>query len=517
MSVLLAYVMLISPVMLQSLAQGATAYSEISTLAWGQNGDAFTYYYDANGSTEYKLYDAFDPAADPAVIISTNPTLPYDHYEYNLQNRLKKVTSFDGSTPTWTQYAYNDAGIRVKAEHSDTTVEIFLIDSYNHTGYAQVLEEKDDSSAVTKTYTIGDDVIAQYNTTDGTEYLLYDGHGSTRQLTDSAGAVIDSYSYDGYGVMLGADDTAAASADTSLLYAGEQYDSALSQYYLRARYYNPSNGRFNRVDPFAGDMQDPQSLHKYLYAHCNPINALDPTGEFLDFTLVGLLRNMTISTLMESFVMPKLAPYAEKAATLFVPSWLRQAISGDTPSAYLIGGSGSVSAGWGLGVGLLGGAELLYASGSNKYVAYTYTGLTGGIMSGRGGAVTVGGYVGAIWGAKSSLDYAGRSTGVSFPFGHFATGLRRTVATKIRRRIHQVFDAPPEYKLINAANEAAAGRIANALGPYGNFEASFFWNDSQTVGGVLLGAELNIGKGFMISAFSTKYKQVWPEQEVPFF
>jgi len=76
---------------------------------------------------------------------------------------------------------------------------------------------------------------------------------------------------------------------------------------------------------------------------------------------------------------------------------------------------------------------------------------------------------------------------------------------------------PAEYKLINAANEAAARRIADALGPYGNFEASFFWNDSQTVGGVLLGAELNVGKSFMISAFSTTYKQVWPEQEVPFF
>jgi len=81
--------------------------------------------------------------------------------------------------------------------------------------------------------------------------------------------------------MLGADDTAAASADTSLLYAGEQYDSALSQYYLRARYYNPSNGLFNRMDPLAGNNRDPQSLHKYLYCHANPVNAIDPSGQFI--------------------------------------------------------------------------------------------------------------------------------------------------------------------------------------------------------------------------------------------
>ncbi len=48
--------------------------------------------------------------------------------------------------------------------------------------------------------------------------------------------------------------------------------------YLRARYYNPASGSFNRLDPFAGNMQDPQSLHKYLYVHGDPIQGIDPTG-----------------------------------------------------------------------------------------------------------------------------------------------------------------------------------------------------------------------------------------------
>ncbi len=70
------------------------------------------------------------------------------------------------------------------------------------------------------------------------------------------------------------------SASTNLLYSGEWYDSDAAQYYLRARWYSPANGRFNRMDPFAGNSQDPQSLHKYLYVHCNPINGIDPTGMF---------------------------------------------------------------------------------------------------------------------------------------------------------------------------------------------------------------------------------------------
>jgi hypothetical protein len=48
--------------------------------------------------------------------------------------------------------------------------------------------------------------------------------------------------------------------------------------YLRARYYNPASGTFNRLDPFAGRMQDPQALHKYLYVHGDPIQGIDPSG-----------------------------------------------------------------------------------------------------------------------------------------------------------------------------------------------------------------------------------------------
>jgi hypothetical protein len=48
--------------------------------------------------------------------------------------------------------------------------------------------------------------------------------------------------------------------------------------YLRARYYNPASGTFNRLDPFFGNLQDPQSLHKYLYVHGDPIQGIDPTG-----------------------------------------------------------------------------------------------------------------------------------------------------------------------------------------------------------------------------------------------
>jgi RHS repeat-associated protein len=61
-------------------------------------------------------------------------------------------------------------------------------------------------------------------------------------------------------------------------YRGEQYDSDLGLYYLRARYYNPNTGRFMSRDPEDGDETDPKTLHKYVYANGDPVNAVDPTG-----------------------------------------------------------------------------------------------------------------------------------------------------------------------------------------------------------------------------------------------
>jgi hypothetical protein len=74
----------------------------------------------------------------------------------------------------------------------------------------------------------------------------------------------------------------------------------LSQYYLRARYYDPSNGRFNRLDPFAGNNFEPQSLHKYAYAHADPVNGIDPSGRL---TLVEKVSTLAIITVVANILL----------------------------------------------------------------------------------------------------------------------------------------------------------------------------------------------------------------------
>jgi len=141
--------------------------------------------------------------------------------------------------------------------------------------------------------------------------LLYNGHGSVRQLSNSSGGIVTDqvYSYDAYGVSLGYTGT----KNTNLQYAGEQFDNDLDQYYLRARYYSPKTGTFNRVDPFSGNLQDPQSLHKYLYCHANPVNGIDPNGE--RFNLVRVLTTITIGFILCSLTVITYIAFKDPAHT----------------------------------------------------------------------------------------------------------------------------------------------------------------------------------------------------------
>jgi hypothetical protein len=56
----------------------------------------------------------------------------------------------------------------------------------------------------------------------------------------------------------------------------------------QARWMNPRTGRFHTMDSYAGDPQQPLSLHKYLYCQGDPVNGTDPTGH--DFLLGGFFQ-----------------------------------------------------------------------------------------------------------------------------------------------------------------------------------------------------------------------------------
>ena len=253
-------------------------------------------------------------------------------FEYNLQGLLESVSVIKSNSAirTRTSYEYDSTGTRTSSARftrdslGSGLWEIasrteFLTDSENHTGYSQVLQETTyEGGVATKKviFTVGHDQISQSTLAReaGTEtwslesdaWFGTDGHGSVRVLYDFAAAIakdlanaarLQVYTFDAYGNLLSIGGQQLPTSNfplqtsflplTTYLYSGESFDFNIGQQYLRARFYDATTGRFNRLDPFFGNSSDPQSFHKYGYVHNDPIQGIDPTGMF--FSLGGFL------------------------------------------------------------------------------------------------------------------------------------------------------------------------------------------------------------------------------------
>jgi RHS repeat-associated protein len=101
-----------------------------------------------------------------------------------------------------------------------------------------------------------------------------DGLGSTRALAGSTANVTDTYTYDAYGNL----SASSGSTANEFLFAGQQFDAGLGEYFNRARYYDTKEGRFTKRDSFDGKMADPITGNHYLYAAADPVNKNDPQG-----------------------------------------------------------------------------------------------------------------------------------------------------------------------------------------------------------------------------------------------
>ena len=212
-----------------------------------------SYTYDDNGNTLEKT--------GPDGLVS---------YTYDADDRLIKATGALESSATETRYVYDVHGVR-QSQWVDGQVTRFLVDP--NRDYAQVIEELDASGAAEALYVFGHERISQdRNGTHSTYHA--DGLGSIRALIRLSGERTDRYDYNAYGQLEHSEGT----TQNDFRSTGEQYDPNLGFYYLRARYYNPANGRFPTMDTYQGRIHEPQTLHKYLYVHGDPVNNIDPSG-----------------------------------------------------------------------------------------------------------------------------------------------------------------------------------------------------------------------------------------------
>lgn len=146
-----------------------------------------------------------------------------------------------------------------------------------------ILTELESAGAVQTSYVrAGLDALEQ--TTGGlTQVLMRDGQGNTRALLNpSTNTISERYSYDAFGSLRSSPTNPA----TSQRYTGQQYDQASGLYQMRARYYNPVDGRFLSRDPYAMGAAHSSQHNRYVYGANNPVNGFDPSGE-LFIEMVG--------------------------------------------------------------------------------------------------------------------------------------------------------------------------------------------------------------------------------------
>jgi RHS repeat-associated protein len=139
------------------------------------------------------------------------------------------------------------------------------------------------TNGVTTHYIYGLDLLY---TIEGTtpHHLHPDGLGSIIMQTDASAADELHVYYDVFGNISGS----SGSNLPKRLFAGEETDAigptqGISLVYLRARYYDPLDGRFISRDPVGSAAMDTQTLNPYAYANNDPVNHTDPGGKFAIF------------------------------------------------------------------------------------------------------------------------------------------------------------------------------------------------------------------------------------------
>ena len=262
--------------------------------SWQEVGVGTTYYgYDAaNKLTGY------GPSGPPY-----STTLSYDdkgntrfetsgstvtEYTWDIRNRLVQWQKTNQTTET---YVYNADGMRVRKTAGATQTD-FLLD------FKEIAEEIAGSSiasyvgpgAISK---IANDIRAIYHS---------DGIGSTRATSDGSQGVTVELVYDAYGNLL------TSGTAPTLGFAGQYryYADATGLDYLKARYYNPSNGRFISQDPigYLG------GLNLYGYVGGNPAVGVDPDGECPLIVIVAI--GLIIVIVVGEYICPLFVPCEEE-------------------------------------------------------------------------------------------------------------------------------------------------------------------------------------------------------------
>ncbi len=251
---------------------------------WQINTTTGSYSYDLAGNITSDGINSYSYTGDLLTAIGAN-AIDWDYngaltsnlsasIVRNLDGQIQSaVVGTDSITCKYTSY-----GDMIQKTVSDgtSTTEKYILDITGDYPVILVVIDTSDSSVKNKYFYADKDLLAQE--TGGEKYFyLKDRLGSVRAMIDNTGSIVNNYVYTPYGESLAENET----VDNSFKFASYNFDETTELYYLNARWYDPAIQRFASCDPFEGEYEEPLTLHAYLYCLNDPVNATDPTGEFV--------------------------------------------------------------------------------------------------------------------------------------------------------------------------------------------------------------------------------------------
>ena len=253
-------------------------------------GKTWLYTYDNNGNILLKRETDFTLKTNVEELTFTKKSYAYDG---------NKLVSYNGET-----CAYDGLGNPTiyRGKVTAFTMGGYLT-KYGTTAFTYDMQGRRlTKNALSFTYDSNGKLIAQ---SDGLRFLydhtgvvglkyndsvyVYrkDAQGNIIAILDDTGKVVVRYAYDAWGKHTVEDISGIGLGNLNpFRYRGYYYDVATGLYYLNTRYYDPETGRF--ISPDGIEYLDPDTINGLnLYAYCgnDPVNRIDPNGNFWFATL----------------------------------------------------------------------------------------------------------------------------------------------------------------------------------------------------------------------------------------
>ena len=231
------------------------------------------------------------------------------HLRYDVMDQLVEARdASDGSLLAI--HTYDAEGRRTRVETEASSREIITAPALGGLEWTHAVIDSTNDELLAGYVLSPDGPLLRYDASGEKLYYLSDAVGTVIGLANEAGELVEEFRYSSFGEALG-NGKASLPSWGDYRYHAHWLDASTDLYHARARYYDPSTGRFLSRDPAGVDIERPETFDEDAFAFSNPWMYRDPTGTTP--TVMGLTASMGIQDVLGA-IRTASAQYARERA-----------------------------------------------------------------------------------------------------------------------------------------------------------------------------------------------------------